>query len=149
MRNLVLVLAALLALPVHAAQISPSTADRLCAAAARDSAFGVVMDELIESGELALTAGEDVLSLSCTGGSSVLGIMVTDLQAENLEYAVIDLGLSLTQSRVNLAGQTLTLKEALSQLAAQGGAETRDFVQSYLNDLTDEDFNPNLRVSLK
>ena len=75
--------------------------------------------------------------------------MVLARQAENLEYAVIDLGLNLSASQVALHGQTLPLKEALRRLGEQGDSDVQDFVQSYLSDLADEDFNPNLRISLK
>ena len=90
-----------------------------------------------------------MLFLSYQDDSRVLEKMVQTRQAENLEYAVIDLGLNLTASRVALHGQTLPLKEALQRLGEQGDSDVQDFVQSYLSDLSDEDFNPNLRVSLK
>lgn len=148
MRYLSFVLCAVLALPAHA-QISTGMSERLCMAAEQESAFGALLDDLIESDKLALTSGEQVLSLSCQDGSSVLEKMVLARQAENLEYAVIDLGLNLTASRVALRGQTLLLKEALQRLGEQGDSDVQDFVQGYLSDLADEDFNPNLRVSLK
>ncbi len=119
MRYLSFVLFAVLALPAHA-QISSGMSERLCLAASQESAFGALVDDLIESDELALTSGEQVLSLSCQDGSSVLEKMVLARQAENLEYAVIDLGLNLTASRVALHGQTLPLKEALQRLGEQG-----------------------------
>ena len=75
--------------------------------------------------------------------------MVLARQAENLEYAVIDMGLSLSETRVELNGKTLVLAEAMKVLAEQGDAETRRFVDAYLSDLADEDFNPNLLLSLK
>ena len=43
----------------------------------------------------------------------------------------------------------MPLKEALQRLGEQGDSQVQDFVQDYLSDLADEDFNPNLRVSLK
>ncbi|MED5389253.1 MAG: hypothetical protein VX793_10405 [Pseudomonadota bacterium] len=137
-----------MALPAGA-QINAGMSERLCQAASEESAFGVLVDDLIETGELALTSGEEVLSLDCRDGRSVLETMVIDRQAENLEYAVIDLGLNLSASTVMLHGRTLSLKAALKQLGEQGNGDVREFVQSYLSDLADEDFNPNLRVSLK
>jgi hypothetical protein len=148
MRYLSFALLAVLVLPVQA-QISSGMSERLCLAASQESAFGALVDDLIESDELAMTSGEQVLSLSCQDGSTVLEKMVLTRQAENLEYAVIDLGLNLTASQVALHGQTLPLKEALQRLGEQGDSAVQDFVQSYLSDLADEDFNPNLRVSLK
>ncbi len=148
MRYLSFVLCAVLALPAQA-QISAGMNERLCVAATQESAFGALVDDMIESDELALTSGEQVLSLSCQDGSSVLEKMVLARQAENLEYAVIDLGLNLTASQVALRGQTMPLKEALQRLGEQGDSQVQDFVQDYLSDLADEDFNPNLRVSLK
>lgn len=148
MRYLSFALFFALALPAQA-QLNTGMSERLCQAAALESAFGALVDDLIESGELALTSGEEVLSLSCHDGRSVLEKMVQARQAENLEYAVIDLGLNLSASQVALQGQTLPLKEALQRLGEQGDSDVQDFVQSYLSDLADEEFNPNLRVSLK
>ena len=59
------------------------------------------------------------------------------------------MGLSLSASQVSLNGQRVSLGDALARLGADSDAATRDFVDSYLDDLADEDFNPNLRVSLK
>tara|TARA_B100000676_G_scaffold307704_2_gene366797 strand:+ start:3272 stop:3718 length:447 start_codon:yes stop_codon:yes gene_type:complete len=148
MRYSLSVLLFVLALPAQA-QINAGMSERLCQAASQESAFGALVDDLIETGELAQTSGEEVLSLACQDGRSVLEKMVVTRQAENLEYAVIDLGLNLNASRVLLHGQTLPLKDALRRLGEQGDSEVADFVQGYLNDLADEDFNPNLRVSLK
>ena len=131
------------------AQIDQAVTGQLCQAAGEDSAFGVLVDGFIERGELALSGGEELLSLQCGQGQTVLSRMVLSRQAENLEYAVIDMGLSLSSSRVELNGQTLLLSDAMQVLAAQGDAETRDFVETYLSDLADEDFNPNLMLSLK
>ena len=57
MRYLSFVLFAVLALPAHA-QISSGMSERLCLAASQESAFGALVDDLIESDELALTSGE-------------------------------------------------------------------------------------------
>lgn len=134
---------------ISQAQVDQVVTGQLCQAAAEDSAFGVLVDGYIERGQLALSGGEELLSLPCGQGQTVLSRMVLSRQAENLEYAVIDMGLSLSSSRVELNGQTLVLSDAMQALAAQGNAETRDFVETYLSDLADEDFNPNLMLSLK
>ncbi len=131
------------------AQVSQAIAGQLCQAASEDSAFGVLVDGFIERDEIALTGGEQLLSVQCADGQSVLSRMVLARQAENLEYAVIDMGLSLSETRVELNGKTLVLAEAMKVLAEQGDAETRRFVDAYLSDLADEDFNPNLLLSLK
>ena len=131
------------------AQIDQAVVGQLCQAAGEDSAFGVLVDGLIERDALTLSGGEELLSLQCGQGQTVLSRMVLSRQAENLEYAVIDMGLSLSSSQVELNGKTLVLSDAMQVLAAKGDAQTRDFVESYLSDLADEDFNPNLLLSLK
>lgn len=131
------------------AQSNSAFDESLCLAAVEESAFGSLVDELIENGSLAQTSGESLLSTQCANGQSVLSRMVMHRQSENLEYAVIDLGLSLSESHVLLAGQKMPLRNALELLAEQGDTQVRAFVQESLLDLDDEDFNPNLRVSLK
>lgn len=148
MRFLAFCLFVSVVLPVQA-QSNPGMESRLCQAASKDSAFGALVDQLIETGEVQMTAGESLLSISCQDGQTVLSHMIQGRQAENLEYAVIDMGLSLSASRVRLNGQTLSLGDALSRLGAGSDTATQNFVESYLDDLADEDFNPNLRVSLK
>ncbi|PHR68418.1 hypothetical protein [Alcanivorax sp.] len=148
MRFFAIVLTLSVMLPAQA-QLNPAVEGRLCQAASQDSAFGALVDQLIESGDVQMTAGESLLSIHCPDGQTVLSHMVKGRQAENLEYAVIDMGLSLSASRVSLNGQTVSLGDALTRLGADSDTATRNFVDSYLDDLADEDFNPNLRVSLK
>jgi hypothetical protein len=148
MRILAIILTLFAVLPAQA-QLNPGMEGRLCLAASQDSAFGALVDQLIETGKVQMTAGESLLSIDCQDGQTVLTHMVNGRHAENLEYAVIDMGLSLSASQVSLDGQTVSLGDALARLGADSDAATRDFVDSYLDDLADEDFNPNLRVSLK
>lgn len=131
------------------AQVDRALADQLCMAAGEDSAFGVLVDQFIERDQLAISGGEELLSLECGQGQTVLSRMVLSRQAENLEYAVIDMGLDLSSTQVMLNGQSLVLSDAMKTLAASADAETREFVETYLDDLADEDFNPNLLLSLK
>lgn len=131
------------------AQLDQSVAGQLCLAAGEDSAFGVLVDGFIERDKLALSGGEELLSLQCGQDDTVLSRMVLTHQAENLEYAVIDMGLSLSASRVELDGESMVLSDAMKALADRGDAETREFVERYLSDLADEDFNPNLLLTLK
>lgn len=131
------------------AQVDQSVAGQLCHAAGQDSALGGLVDSLIEADKFSLASGEELLSLQCGDGETVLSRMVMTRQAENLEYAVIDMGLSLSASQVALNGETMVLSDAMQALAAKADAETRDFVEGYLTDLADEDFNPNLMLSLK
>ena len=79
----------------------------------------------------------------------MLAHIVGGRQAENLEYAVIDMGLSLSASKVNLNGETLRLQDALVRLGTGRDTATRSFVDNYLVDLADEEFNPNLQLSLQ
>ncbi|MAX56433.1 MAG: hypothetical protein CL537_13150 [Alcanivoracaceae bacterium] len=148
MRTLMVLLLAAVS-SVSQAQLTSGSASRLCQAASQESAYGALVDEMIESGEVALTAGAELLSVSCADGQTVLSHMVNGMHAENLEYAVIDMGLSLSGTTVNLDGQPLSLGEAMARLGERGSVDTREFVNAYLDDLADEDFNPNLRLSLK
>lgn len=134
---------------ISQAQVDQTVAEKLCLAAAEDSAFGVLVDNLIERDQLALSRGEELLSLECGQGQTVLSRMVLSRQAENLEYAVIDMGLNLSSSQVELNGKTWLLSDAMKALAAAADSETQEFVESYLSDLADEEFNPNLMLSLK
>ncbi|MGB2248388.1 MAG: hypothetical protein ACPH3N_11990 [Alcanivorax sediminis] len=134
---------------ISQAQVDQTVAEKLCLAAAEDSAFGVLVDDLIERDQLALSRGEELLSLECGQGQTVLSRMVLSRQAENLEYAVIDMGLNLSSSQVELNGKTWLLSDAMKALAAAADSETQEFVESYLSDLADEEFNPNLMLSLK
>lgn len=131
------------------AQVSPAVTNQLCQAAGEDSAFGVLVDDFIESDQLAVSGGEELLSLQCGQGQTVLSRMVLTRQAENLEYAVIDMGLNLSSTQVQLNGKTLVLSDAMKALALNADAATRQFVEDYLADLADEEFNPNLMLSLK
>lgn len=131
------------------AQVDSAVAGQLCMAAGEDSAFGVLVDGFIERDEMAFSSGEELLSLSCGNGQTVLSRMVLSHQAENLEYAVIDMGLNLTSSRVELNGESLVLADAMKALASNSDAETQAFVEAYLADFSDEEFNPNLMLSLK
>ena len=148
MRTLMVLLLATVA-SVSQAQLASDSASRLCQAASQESAYGALVDEMIESGEVALTAGAELLSVSCAEGGTVLGQMVNGMHAENLEYAVIDMGLSLSGTTVSLDGQELPLGEAMARLGQRGSGERREFVNAYLDDLAYGDFNPNLRLSMK
>ncbi|MDX1803630.1 MAG: hypothetical protein R3292_06080 [Alcanivorax sp.] len=148
MRIVLMAVSMLLSGFVQAQPVS-AWADKLCSAASQDSAFGVLVDGLIESGKVSLQAGEALLSQPCGGQQTVLSRMVNQRQAENLEYAVIDLGLNLKTAHVELQGQQMLLGDALVRLGQQGDSQTQAFVSDYLDSLEDKDFNPNLRVSLK
>ncbi|EKF75303.1 hypothetical protein A11A3_04965 [Alcanivorax hongdengensis A-11-3] len=149
MRYVMFAVLAAMAMPLQAQPVDQGLTDQLCLAAGQDSALGVLVDQLIEEGRMPLKSGEELLSLPCGGNQSLLSRVVDQHQAENLEYAVIDMGLSLKRSHVLLQGQDLPLGQAMQRLAEQGDGETRAFVSDYLDSLADEDFNPNLRLSLK
>lgn len=134
--------------PVHAGVVDASTDRALCQAAVTDSALPVELNDLIENGEFDFDDARGLLSLDC-GGRSLLQAMLEEQQAENLEYAVIDLGVGINEPVVTTEdGSRLSVVQWLERQAAQhDNAEVRDFAASYLARFRDESFNPNLIVS--
>lgn len=134
--------------PVHAGVVDASTDRALCQAAVTDSALPMKLNDLIENGKFDFDDARVLLSLDC-GGRSLLQAMVEERQAENLVYAVIDLGVDLDEPLVTAGdGSRLSLAQWLERQAAEhGDAGVRDFAASYLERFRDESFNPNLIVS--
>lgn len=145
---LTLLLAAPLAQAANAPIINTSDADdsnqALCLAASQDGA----LETALETSDLALravpVAGAEVLMLDC-GGQTLLQVMVDTLQAENLEYAVIDLGVDVNAPLVSEEGGMLSLAQFLIQQAVEGHDDAvRGFALEYVQNFRDGEFNPNL-----
>lgn len=120
----------------------------LCHAAVMESALPEAVDTLLESGQFQFDDVGDILALDCDG-RTLLRAMLEERQAENLEYAVIDLGLPLDAPLALPEGDT-TLIDWLGRVAEDhDDAAVRTFARAYLRRFQDESFNPNLLVSAR
>lgn len=137
----------LMTAPVQAALIDASTDQTLCQAAVTESALPNRINDLMDSGRFDFADAGPLLSLEC-GDRTLLQAMVEERKAENLEYAVIDLGLDLNAPVIRADGATQSLVEWLDRQAdSHANAEVRAFAASYLERFRDESYNPNLLVS--
>lgn len=140
-----LVVLALFCCPLLA-QAAPTAAQQqqLCAAAATDDAFGPLMDKFIGEKTLSYQDAGAVLSLDCGNGQFLLGVMVEGMSAENLEYAVIDMGVNVDEPLVQHDGQALSISQYLRDVAARKSASAAGFATGYLKNFHDPAFNPML-----
>jgi hypothetical protein len=147
MRWFAIILTSLMfSLTARAEMIGAQADTELCQAAVTDSALPARVDDLMEADRFTFSDVTQMLAIQCQGGS-MLEVMLEERQAENLEFAVIDLGLDLHQPLATAAGR-LSLVEWLNHQAdSHHNAEVRDFARAYLKRFRDEEFNPNLLVS--
>ncbi|MBA3981156.1 MAG: hypothetical protein C0462_11200 [Alcanivorax sp.] len=138
----------LLGLMVSArAELHPVLSTALCHAAAEDSALAPQMEALLEAELIGYDQVADVLNLPC-GEQTLLATVVNRQLAENLEYLAIDLDLDLTAPVVDDAGQRVSFEAFLRARGARGDEALRVFVDTWLADLGDASFNPNLELSM-
>lgn len=150
MRALTVLMLLLLPLLGQAATLSQTQQSQLCQAAASDNALGELVDKLIAQKAFSYKDAGQMLSLDCGKGSFLLGVLVRQMHAENLEYAVIDMGVDVDAPVVEHNGRHFSVSQYLQDVAAQKGALTAGFAANYLRNFHDPDFNPNLlmRVSM-
>lgn len=118
--------------------------ERLCAAAIEDGALAAEVELLASAGEYELVVADRLLTLDC-GGKTLLTRMIETTQAENLEYAVIDMGANVHQPLIAQEGGKLTVVQYLIQQAIVAPSlQSREFAMDYMQELRDVDFNPNL-----
>lgn len=148
MRRLPVLLAVLLSTPSLA--LAASVADRLCDAAMREGALAAEIERLADEGALPRDPAT-LLTLECAPGKPLLGVLVEHMQAENLEYAIIDMGVDVNRPLMQEEGGKLTVTQyLLRQAALTSRGEVRDFAVDYMQELGDVNFNPNqLLVSLQ
>lgn len=118
----------------------------LCHAAVMESALPEAVDELLEANRFRFDDAADMLALDCNG-RTLLRAMVEERQAENLEYAVIDLGLPLDTPLALPEGRQSLIEWLDRQAGGHDNPAVRDFAGAYLRRFQDESFNPNLLVS--
>jgi hypothetical protein len=127
------------------------TADQrasLCQAASQDSALGPLVDTLIAQKAFTYAEAGSLLSLDCGKGDFILGMLVKQQRAENLEYAVIDLGLNVDAPVVSHNGKHFSISQYLQSIASQKGQLSATFAAGYLKDFHDPSFNPNLMMKV-
>ena len=91
-----------------------------------------------------------LLNLKC-GKVSLIQKLINDSRAENLEFAVIDLGVDVNSPLVPVEAGELSVVQYLMQQAVMAPSdEARQFAMEYMHDFRSVDFNPNLQlVTLK
>ena len=142
----ILVIALLTPLLGRAGVVDPQTDQALCRAAMMDSGLPDKINRLINEGRMEFSDAPALLELQCDE-RSLMQILLNRRRAENLEYVVIDLGLSLDQSLETAAG-TLTLRAWLQhQSREHDDPRVREFADTYLERFQDASFSPNLLVS--
>ena len=123
---------------------APTPLDELCLAGSQEGELAQVVEQRLIAEEGVRLTGAEVLMRDC-GDQTLLQVLVETLQAENLEYAVIDMGVDVHAPLVREERGLLTLTQFLMQQAAIGrSAEVRAFAMEYLQNFRDADFNPNL-----
>lgn len=143
--------ASVLASGLARAELVSDAVDRqLCQAASRDGALEVVVDSLMDAGQFGYDMTPALLNLDC-GGVSLIQKMINDVRAENLEFAVIDLGVDVNRPLVPVeAGELSVVQYLMQQAVLAPSEEAREFAMEYMNDFRSVDFNPNLQlVTLK
>lgn len=149
---LIPLVSALILAPMAAQAGSLSAADSraLCRAAVTEGALEVAVESLMNSGRFGYQQAAALLMTDCSG-TTLLQQMINHVQAENLEFAVIDLGVDVNKPMVPVEAGELTLVQYLMQQAVLApSAAAREFAMEYMQDLRSVDFNPNLQlVTLK
>lgn len=136
----------LLPLAATAELVDKATDRQLCQAALLDSALPETVNTLLQEQRLEFADAPALLELDCNG-RTLLRTLVDQRQAENLEYVVIDLGVS-PDTRIETEVGTITLTEWLTHQGREhDDPRVREFAQTYRDRFRDSSFNPNLLVS--
>lgn len=139
----------LMTLPAQAELLDTTTDRAICQAAVTDSALPNRINDLMEEGRFRFDDTGELLSLQCEG-RSLIQAMLEEQQAENLEYAVIDLGVDLNQPMIRTDAGARSLVDWLDHQAKHHrDGSVREFAAYYLKRFRDESYNPNLLVSVQ
>ncbi len=142
----ILSLVLFLSIPMARADVPhEAVRDAICKAAGQESALPGQMDSLIEGGVLRDGQGAQILSMRCDG-STLIELMVQGLQAENLEYMVVDMLVDPREPVLDLGGGPVSVNDYLRRQSRQGEPEVAEFAGEYLRLLGDRKFNPSLMV---
>lgn len=146
MRTLVVLLLACFSFAAQAA-IPVVQHESLCKAAAVEAALAPEVEQLVIDNKMQFGDAASLLSINCQG-QTLLGVMVDKMLPENLEYAVIDMGLDVDSPVVMVQGKQTSVSDFLRQVVANEQGEKSEFAQAYLNDFHNPAFNPNLILRL-
>ncbi len=142
----ILVVVLLLPLAATAELVDKTTDRQLCQAALLDSGLPETVNTLLQEQRLEFADAPELLELDCNG-RSLLRTLVDERQAENLEYVVIDLGVS-PDTRIDTQAGTLSLSAWLKHQGREhDDPQVREFARTYRDRFRDASFNPNLLVS--
>lgn len=136
---------------VAQAELISVSADReLCQAASRDGSLELAVEAMMDSGQFRYDMAPGLLNLPC-GEVSLIQSLINNSRAENLEYAVIDLGVDVNRPLVPVEAGELSVVQYLMQQAVMAPSpDARQFALEYMHDFRSVDFNPNLQlVTLK
>ncbi len=122
--------------------------ERLCFAAVTEGALAEAVETMMDEGAFPYARAEDMLTLDCEG-ESLLQRMILAQQAENLEYAVIDMGTNVNEPLMQAEAGKLSLTQYLMRQAVLAPSpEARAFAMDYMKELGDAEFNPLLSLSM-
>lgn len=121
---------------------------RLCASAEIEGALAAEVEQLVGDGQYPFQSAEQLLTADCDG-SLLLSRMIETTQAENFEYAIIDMGANVNDPVIQQEGGKLSIMQyLLQQVVIASSEQSREFAMDYMYELRDVDFNPNLLRSL-
>ncbi len=136
----------LLPLAAAAELVDKNTDRQLCQAAQLDSGLPATVNTLLQEERMEFADAPRLLEMDCNG-RTLLRTLVDERQAENLEYAVIDLGVS-PDTRIDTQVGTMTLSAWLKHQGQEhDNPRVREFARTYRDRFRDASFNPNLLVS--
>ena len=136
----------LLPLAAAAELVDKNTDRQLCQAAQLDSGLPATVNTLLQEERMEFADAPRLLEMDCNG-RTLLRTLVDERQAENLEYAVIDLGVS-PDTRIDTQAGTMTLSAWLKHQGQEhDNPRVREFARTYRDRFRDASFNPNLLVS--
>lgn len=129
---------------IASAGLDSAAQQRLCEAATQEAQLEVALQAMDATEGNSAVAGSSLLFMSC-GDKNLLQVMIDERQAENLEYAVIDMGVDVRAPLVPEEGGNLDVTQFLLQQAAINPSEdVRAFALEYFRNFRDGEFNPNL-----
>lgn len=130
----------------QASQLSSTDGAALCQASSASGALELTVDELMAAGRFDYSMAAELLTLDCNG-VTLIQQMIDQAQAENLEFAVIDLGINVNRPLVPVEAGKLSVVQYLMQQAVMASSdEARQFSLEYMDNFRSLDFNPNLQL---
>lgn len=130
----------------QAAPLSNADAAALCQATGNSGALEVTVDQLMAEGRFDYSMAPQLLTLDCNG-VTLIQQMINQAQAENLEFAVIDLGVNVNRPLVPVeAGRLSVVQYLMRQAVVAASEEAREFSLEYMDNFRSVDFNPNLQL---